>query len=487
MLVVQVVKTDLPSCQTKFTRFLKLQCARNYFEALPYNMTLEDFEKSLEKEQRSKEARESSHRKHKDRDRDHKHHSHRHRSHHHDEDEDGHRHKRRRHSPHDGEENDIHRSSRHRDGSKERHHRRKHDRRNEDLDLLDSNAEDGDRPKPLKRDSWMEAPAANDVEIIQHKKENLVEISAQNLRAQFEAGLREDELKHQIEDSSDNGIDQAIEEPVKHEVTYTFGDDGSEWRMRKLKNVYKQAETSKKSVEEVALKQYGSLRSFDDAREEETELKRRQMYGQDYVGKEKPSGELFQERKLDHGVHREPAAFERDSEDAKNEASDLQAKPLTTVLDQTGLNRLKAKMMKAKLRGAPDAAEIEVEYNAAIANSSASGNGNVMVLGTMQNRMLTGGRGSEVKDINTKRGRERGLVEENEDMSIEDMIREERRNRGQAGGDGLLLAQRIAKDGKFMVCALLIWHSNMLMPYRMTSSIWTKMQRSLQSEYKNQR
>ena len=465
---------------------LKLQCSATLLKLLLYNMTLEDFEKSLDKERRSRETRESSDRKH--RDRDHKHHSHRHRSHHHDEDEDGHRHKRRRHSPHDGEEaaDDIHRSSRHRDRSKERHHRRKHDRGHEDLEL-DSKAEDGDRPKPLKRDSWMEAPAANDVEIARRKKENLVEISAQNLRAQFEADLREDELKHQIEDSSDDAVTQALKELANHEVTYTFGDDGSEWRMRRLKNVYKQAETSKKSVEEVALKQYGSLKDFDDAREEEIELERRQTYGQDYVGKEKPSGELFQERKLDHGVHREPVAFEQDSEVTRNEASDLQAKLSTTILDQTSLNRLKAKMMKAKLRGAPDAAEIEAEYNAAIANSTASENGNMVVLGTMQNRMLAGGRGTEIKDIDTKRGRERGLVEENEDMSIEDMVREERRNRGQTGGEGLLLAQRIAKDGKFMVCILLVMYSHMLISYRMTSSIWTTTQTSLQSEYKNRR
>jgi hypothetical protein len=61
---------------------------------------------------------------------------------------------------------------------------------------------------------------------------------------------------------------------------------------------------------------------------------------------------------------------------------------------------------------------------------------------------LAGTRG-EVKAIENKRGRERGLVEENEDMSIEDMVREERRTRGQAGGEGMKAAERIAKDAKF--------------------------------------
>ena len=67
----------------------------------------------------------------------------------------------------------------------------------------------------------------------------------------------------------------------------------------------------------------------------------------------------------------------------------------------------------------------------------------------MDNRMLASGQRNEVRRVETKRGMERGLVEENEDMSIEDMVREERRTKGQAGGDGRRFAERIAKDGKF--------------------------------------
>ena len=73
----------------------------------------------------------------------------------------------------------------------------------------------------------------------------------------------------------------------------------------------------------------------------------------------------------------------------------------------------------------------------------------VVVLNKMENRMLTGNRKGEVVPVATKRGRERGLVEENEDMSIEDMVRQERRTKGQFGGDGRAFAERIAKDTKF--------------------------------------
>lgn len=42
-------------------------------------------------------------------------------------------------------------------------------------------------------------------------------------------------------------------------------------------------------------------------------------------------------------------------------------------------------------------------------------------------------------------------MEENEDMSIEDMVKQERRTRNQVGGDGQRFAERIAKDPKFDV------------------------------------
>jgi hypothetical protein len=150
--------------------------------------------------------------------------------------------------------------------------------------------------------------------------------------------------------------------------------------MIKLKAVYREAQESGASVEEIAIQRFGNLRYFDDAREEEIELDRRETYGKDYVGKVKPSGEQF---------------------------------------------------------------------NIAAASFVSRPQSDVVILGTMENRMLAGGRKGEVKAVDNKRGRERGLVEENEDMSIEDMVREERRTRGQVGGEGQRFAERIAKDGKF--------------------------------------
>jgi hypothetical protein len=120
----------------------------------------------------------------------------------------------------------------------------------------------------------------------------------------------------------------------------------------------------------------------------------------------------------------------------------------TAPLDASALNKLKAQVMRAKLRNDPNASKLEEEYNTAqkLANQSQS---DVVVLSSMDNRMLAGDRSGEVIAISGKRGRERGLVKENEDMSIEDMVKHEKRTRGANGGEGRAFAERIAKDGKF--------------------------------------
>ncbi|KAH7039636.1 CwfJ C-terminus 1-domain-containing protein-like protein [Microdochium trichocladiopsis] len=238
--------------------------------------------------------------------------------------------------------------------------------------------------------------------------------------------------------------------PAQHDVDYRFGDDGSHWRMTKLRRIYRTAEETGRTPEDVAMERYGNLRDFDDAREEKMELDRRKTYGEGYVGKEKPSGELFQERKLDLGVHEKKRATPPTRTTPLDQGTAIPDDPtdhVATQIDQTTLNRLRAQMMKAKLRKAPDAAKLEAEYAQAAAAFQAKGP-EAVVLNVMENRLLAGHRG-EAKAIENKRGRERGLVEENNDMSIEDMIREERRTKGQVGGEGLRLAERIAKDGKF--------------------------------------
>ncbi|KAK2061959.1 hypothetical protein LY76DRAFT_565942 [Colletotrichum caudatum] len=383
-----------------------------------------------------------------DRDHDHERHHH-HRSRRHDGDEeDGHRHKRSRHSKHDEERRARHRQKDRDDEHRGQSHQKTSDPK-EDLPIPDEEATPP-RAKiadaPLVRDSWMTAPSALDIDYVQRKKEE-VKPPPKEEPARV---IHDREINRDFGDLSNiKTLDEKLP-PTERVVSYKFGDNGSQWRMTKLKGVYSMAEEPGRSVEDVALERYGDLQEFDDAREEKIELERRKVYGEGYVGKEKPTGDLYRERlekhRADRSAERDRAERER-AEDFEQGTVIPDDAMQHTPMDQTALNRLRAQMMKAKLRKAPDAAKLEAEYNQAAASFATNGPQSV-VLGVMDNRMLAGTRG-EVKAIENKRGRERGNVEANEDMSIEDMVREERRTRGQAGGEGMRLAERIAKDSKF--------------------------------------
>lgn len=310
----------------------------------------------------------------------------------------------------------------------------------------------------LKRDAWMEAPSNLDVEFRQRDaRRGAKPVPKPSPKANFELKIHKNELnKHHLQDLADGReiTENVADGPTDHGANYTFGDAGAKWRMMKLKAVFRQAEESGKPVEVVAVERFDDLRAFDDAREEQIELERRETYGKGYIGKDKPSGELFLERMLDERSHLKGVQPSNDEERHKREdsrISDSAKSPEKILMDQTALNRLKAQMLKAKMRGTSDLPKLEADYAKAMETFENRQEADLVVLGAMENRMLTGGRNGEVIGISTKRGRERGLVEENEDMSIEDMVREERRTRNQAGGDGKRFAERIAKDGKFDV------------------------------------
>ncbi|OJJ49407.1 hypothetical protein ASPZODRAFT_129862 [Penicilliopsis zonata CBS 506.65] len=427
-------------------------------------MTLEDFEKSLAEDRERRHER-SDRDRHRDRDRDrskdrssrHHHHSSRHHRRHSSRSRDrgterseatGHRHKRSRHSDRKDDHDHDH-------DHKRRHRRERTSKDQEEPQVTRQVVQE--EPSQLKRDSWMEGPSALDIDYVHRRQSTRLEEEPKPtmLQADFELKIHQRELNDHLRDLRDGKSAENVEdEPAQHEVDYTFGDAGSQWRMTKLKAVYREADESGRSVEEIAVERFGDLRSFDDAREEEVELDRRERYGEDYVGKVKPSGELFQERKLKEGMRRQPGEHTRSPEkeletQGQGSIMETEAPQRTTQhLDLTALNKMKAEMMKAKLRRAPNATELEDRYNAAAAAMANRKESDVVVLGVMENRMLSGKR-NEVKPVETKRGRERGQVEENEDMSIEDMVREERRTRGQMGGDGQRFAERIARDAKF--------------------------------------
>lgn len=456
-------------------------------------MGLEDFERELAQ---SSKPRESHHRSRRDRDRSRsrdkdREHRHHHRSHRH---RDGSREDERRH----GHKRHRDRDDKNDEGSSGKRHSKRHrsrsprrdKKREEEVKLFDSEGDDGNdddqwvekeagvappeeetldlrgpelKGSRVQRDSWMQEPSELDVDYVQRKKREEPKGQFVAAKETHDFKIHESQVSQHLADlqrdfdsDGDEGASAAVDDkPAQHDVGYTFGDGGSSWRMTKLKAVYRKAEENKKPVEDVAMETYGDLRDFDDAREEEREMDRRKMYGKDYVGLEKPSGELFQERKMKAGLRRESSATHDRSEPpapaAQGERMAEAAPPSTTVpLDPSALNKLKAQLMKAKLMKAPNAAKLEEEYNLATTASAANATQpDVVVLNNMDNRQLAGDRSGEVTAVSGKRGRERGLVVENEDMSIEDMVRNEKRTRGAFGGEGRNFAERIAKDSKF--------------------------------------
>jgi hypothetical protein len=395
---------------------------------MPWDDGLDDFEKSLAEEKKARETNEKG-----DRERKHKH---RHRQHHkskdgEDRDRDGHRHKRSRHHR-DADEDDQERRTKHSKTSDP----------HEDLPV--PNDEEPQFEPKATRDSWMTESGLD----FDYTQKGVKKVSkAPPPKPDYDLKIHKNELNHHLQDLAEGKkLEDVRDVEMKRDaVSYTFGDSGSQWRMTKLKAVYTQAEETGKSLEEVAIARLGSLREFDEAREEQTELERRRVYGAGYVGKEKPTGDLFKERELLKSAKNLQEVTYSDLPQGEIMEEET---PVVTQVDSSTLNRMKAALMKAKLKKSPDVAKLEAEYNAAAAGLTSKSEANVFTLGIMDSRLLAGTRG-EVKAVTNTRGRERGTVVDNEDMTIEDMVREERRTRGQAGGEGMRAAERIAKDGKF--------------------------------------
>ncbi|KXL43898.1 hypothetical protein M433DRAFT_538434 [Acidomyces richmondensis BFW] len=415
-------------------------------------MGLEDFEKELaaSKERSSTHHYRSCHNEGEDGNETGRHHRHHHRSHRHRDrsrdEERKHRHKRHREREDDGEERRYRRKRRRSESQNGRH-----------------GATDAKENK-LQRDAWMQAPSALEIDYVQSRKpkrppgqfvsaKDNYDFKTQDVGVNQHAADLQRDLE---DDSGGEGISEQ-----RSDIDYNFGDAGSSWRMTKLQAVFRQAEEEGRCVEDVALERYGDLREWDNAREEKRELDRRNMYGPDYVGVKKPSGELYRERVAQCGLQGKPDYQRGVGEAEEPQVSDMVlpgAAPsldasAAVPLDATALNKLKAQMMRARLRGAPDAAQLEEEYTraeaASLSNARTSGP-DIVELGVMDSRRLAGDRSGEITAVSGKRGRQRGLVVENDDMSIADMVRQERRTRGLPGGEGRAFAERIARDGKFV-------------------------------------
>src|SRR5271170_3187185 len=234
--------------------------------------------------------------RHRDRERGHSHHRHRH---HDDGDEDRHHRKKRRRE----DDEDRERSHRHRSHHKSHHKGRDRDDSTEkkSKDPIDGDMkEDNPEESTLERESWMTGGSDDKADPFssflggQQKEKKPVEKPKPQ-----EIGFSSREINTGLLNppSPSPELEGKEEEEKYTPPTYTIGDDGSSWRMMKLKNLRTASKEAMRPIEEIALERLGSLRAYDEAREEEKELERRKLDRKgEGVLKLKVTGELYVQR-----------------------------------------------------------------------------------------------------------------------------------------------------------------------------------------------
>jgi hypothetical protein len=236
-----------------------------------------------------------------------------------------------------------------------------------------------------------------------------LKVSSRELNAQLVEGKALDEY--------------AAPEPVK---ASTPGGPGSQWRMMRLRRVYETAEEEGRPVEEVAVERFGSIKAYEEAKEErrlldEREGKRAERGRQTPRsanadgGRPAPSGSAVRYMFTDvggSGASSRSGSFRRPDMDRGSSGPSTPSpagapvmgkrapgpmrvpshlgtpipsvmtppaglarvtKTATTskprALSPSSLNKLQAKVLRAKLMGGPDAAKLEKEYEDAVRGS----------------------------------------------------------------------------------------------------------------------
>ncbi|KAG6845123.1 hypothetical protein H0H87_000550 [Tephrocybe sp. NHM501043] len=304
----------------------------------------------------------------------------------------------------------------------------------------------------------------------------------------------------------------------------TPGGPGSQWRMMRLKRVYETAEEEGGDVETVAIERFGSLQAFEEAKEERRILDEREgkraergrgserRHPRDTDGGEKRL--MFTDIGGSGGSSRSssfrrPGGFNDSTPSTPSPASEARPPvnrrldslrlpsgmgsplaqshtPIPTVMTPTSvaqktralspssLNKLQAKVLRAKLMGAPDAAKLEEEYEieSRKAIGMESGDSGVRtrteVLPTLDGRgrlydvghgkeddtRLPGNRRKKPEKFEThdpKTGEVIRINADDDTTTLGEMLRQERFGAGMADQKNLdaQFARAIMGDGKF--------------------------------------
>ncbi|KAK0504029.1 CwfJ C-terminus 1-domain-containing protein-like protein [Armillaria luteobubalina] len=298
------------------------------------------------------------------------------------------------------------------------------------------------------------------------------------------------------------------------------GGPGSQWRMIKLRRVFETAEEEGLPVEQVAMDRFGSMEAFEEAKDERRILDEREGKRSDRASVSEWRGRSEGEKRImfndigGSGASSRSSSFRRPGGHADSApstptpggrppvnrrldglrlpsqaASPLQQSqtPIPSVLtppaggrgsssrglSPSSLNKLQAKVLRAKLMGAPDAEELEKEYEAASkATYRSDGGGTVRtkveVLPTLdgQGRLYDVGHGQndetavlpgnrkKKEKVETRDPKTGNLVRINADddtTTLGEMLRQEKFGGGMSDQKNLdaQFARAIMGDGKF--------------------------------------
>ncbi|KAI0801739.1 CwfJ C-terminus 1-domain-containing protein-like protein [Irpex lacteus] len=303
------------------------------------------------------------------------------------------------------------------------------------------------------------------------------------------------------------------------------GGPGSQWRMMKLRRVYETAEEEGKSVEEVALDRFGSLEEFEAAKEErrilderegkrsgresstkgkgkEREGEKRLMFTDVSASGASSRSSSFRRPGLGDSTPSTPSPADRGAKKSQYDSLRLSYKggtgsplahsshtPVPSVmtpsaalsssrkraLSPSSLNKLQAKVLRAKLTSAPNADALEKEYEEELrrANEGDDEDGSVQtqvkVLPTLdaQGRLYDIGTGKDdsqpllpgnrkkketVETLDPKTGELVRINADDDTITLGEMLRQERFGAGSADQKNLdaQFARAIATDGGFV-------------------------------------
>ncbi|KAF9485878.1 hypothetical protein BDN70DRAFT_463969 [Pholiota conissans] len=324
------------------------------------------------------------------------------------------------------------------------------------------------------------------------------------------------------------GVPMSFDEPPPPPPSVTPGGPGSQWRMMRLRRVYETAEEEGLPIEEVGIDRFGSLRAFEEAKEERRILDEREgkRGGRDRErgrGEERPThfskdGEkrfMFNDMGASGGSSRSssfrrPGGMPESGPSTPSPAPDAQRAPANRRLDSlrlpsqaasplaqshtpirsvmtppqlpagskaralspSSLNKLQAKVIRAKLMNSPDAEKLEQEYEAEARKAHGMVEDGVRtkveVLPTLDARgrmydigqgkeddpTLPGNRKKKEKYFEThdrKTGEVIRINADDDTVTLGEMLRQERMGAGMADQKDLdaQYARAVMGDGKF--------------------------------------